>query len=327
MDSINNRKCSSAGDKRTGKIQGIMQTSNMTFIGELAALFTSFCWSLSAIGFTQSTQRVGSLVTNRVRVLLAMLLLILINAILYGQPVPLYAGASRWAWLGASGIIGLSLGDAFLFQAYKEIGARLGLLLLSLAPLFGAAIAWIFFGQALNLLQIAGMGITLAGISWVVLARPKEQAEDVRKASRRGVLFGVLAALGQATGLVFSQQGMTGNFSPFAGTLIRMFAAVVTLWVVAGLQHQAGTTVDAMRKQPAAFGWVAFGAFFGPVIGVSASLLAVQHADIGVASTLMALPPIFMLPISYYIFKERFGWQVVAGTLIAIAGVALLFFT
>ena len=299
----------------------------MAFIGEIAALFTSFCWSLSAIGFTQSTERVGSLVTNRVRVLLAMLLLILINAVLYGQPIPLHAGASRWAWLGVSGVIGLSLGDAFLFQAYKEIGPRLGLLLLSLAPLFGAAIAWIFFGQALNLIQIAGMVITLAGISWVVLARPTGQAENVRHVTGRGILFGILAALGQATGLVFSQQGMTGNFSPFAGTLIRMFAAFITLWIVAGFQKQAGSTVMAMRRQPTAFGWVAFGAFFGPVIGVSASLLAVQHADIGVASTLMALPPVFILPVSYFFFKERFGWQVIAGTLIAIAGVALLFFT
>ena len=298
----------------------------MTLIGEMAALFTSFCWSLSAIGFTKSTERVGSLVTNRVRVLLAMLLLILINAVLYGQPIPLHAGAARWVWLSISGIIGLSLGDVFLFQAYKEIGARLGLLLLSLAPVFGAAIAWIFFGQALNLLQIAGMGIALAGISWVVLARPDEKADNVRKATGRGILFGVLAALGQATGLVFSQQGMTGNFSPFAGTLIRMIAAVVTLWIVAGLQKQAVPTVVAMRRQSGAFGWVAFGALFGPVLGVSASLLAVQHADIGVASTLMALPPVFMLPISYFVFKERFGWQVVAGTLVAIAGVAILFF-
>jgi drug/metabolite transporter (DMT)-like permease len=298
----------------------------MNIIGGMAALFTSFCWSLSAIGFTKSTQRVGSVVTNRVRVLLAMLLLILINASLYGQPIPLHAGASRWVWLGVSGIIGLSLGDACLFQAYKEIGPRLGLLLLSLAPLFGAAIAWIFFKQALSLLQITGMLITLAGISWVVLTRPTGQADSVRKATGRGVLFGVLAALGQATGLVLSQQGMTGNFSPFAGTLIRMLAAVAALWIVAGLQRQVRSTTNAMCTHPAAFGWVAFGALFGPVLGVSASLLAVQHADIGVASTLMALPPVFMLPISYFVFKERFGWQVVAGTLLAIAGVALLFF-
>jgi len=80
-----------------------------------------------------------------------------------------------------------------------------------------------------------------------------------------------------------------------------------------------------MRHQPGALVWVIFGTIFGPVIGVTASLLSVQYAMIGVASTLMALPPIFMLPIGYFIFKDRFGWQVVAGTLLAMVGVALLF--
>jgi drug/metabolite transporter (DMT)-like permease len=157
------------------------------------------------------------------------------------------------------------------------------------------------------------------------MARPKGGDENIRTVTGRGVLFGTLAALGQATGLVFSQQGMTAGFSPFAGTLIRMLAAVVTLWVVAAFQRQVGPTINAMHRQPATLRWVAFGALFGPVIGVSSSLLAVQHTGIGVASTLMALPPVFMLPISYFVFKERFGWQAVAGTFIAIAGVALLF--
>lgn len=297
----------------------------MAYIGEFAALFTSFCWSISAVGFSKSTQQVGSQVTNRVRVFLAMLVLILINAVLYREPIPLHAGASRWAWLAVSGIIGLSLGDAFLFQAYREIGPRLGLLLLSLAPVFGATIAWVFFGETLTLVQIAGIVVTLGGISWVIMTRPKEGDENARKVTGRGVLFGTLGALGQATGLVFSQQGMTGGFSPFAGTLIRMFAAVAALWVVALFQRQAVSTVRTIRRDTAALRWVAFGALFGPVIGVSSSLLAVQYTEIGVASTLMALPPIFMLPISYFLFKERFGWQAVAGTLVAMAGVALLF--
>ena len=294
-------------------------------IGEIAALFVSFCWSLAAIGFTKGSQQVGAQITNRVRVLLALLALVLINAILYGQPVPLHAGAARWAWLAVSGIVGLSLGDAFLFQAFREIGPRLGLLLLSLAPIFGALIAWAFFGQTLSLLQGLGIVVTLAGIFWVILLRPQAGNEQVRRVTPRGILFGTLAALGQATGLVLSQQGMFGDFSPFAGTLIRMIAACAVLWIVAGFQLQVGSTVASMRARPGGLGWIAFGALFGPVIGVSASLLAVQHTGIGVASTLMALPPVFMLPISYFVFKERFGWQAIAGTLVAVAGVALLF--
>jgi drug/metabolite transporter (DMT)-like permease len=297
----------------------------MTTIGELAALFTSVCWVIAAIGFTKATQQVGAHVTNRVRVLIALVILTGINAALYGQPIPLNARASQWAWLGISGIIGLSLGDAFLFKAFEEIGARLGLLLLSLAPIFGAAIAWVFFGQTLTLLQIAGITVTLGGIAWVVMVQPREEVENTRRANGRGVVYGILGALGQATGLVFSQQGMTEGFSPFAGTLMRMLVAGLALWAVAAIQRQAGPTVEKMLKQPRALGWATFGALFGPVIGVSASLLAVQHIEIGVASTLMALPPVFILPVSYFVFKERFGWQVIAGTIVAMVGVGLLF--
>jgi drug/metabolite transporter (DMT)-like permease len=298
----------------------------MTFIGEIAALFTSFCWALSAIGFTFGGKLVSSQVVNRVRVTLAFMALLLINGLLYGQVIPFHAGGTRWFWLTLSGIVGLAIGDAFLFRCYQLVGPRIGLLLLSLAPVFGTAIAWLAFGETLTPLQFAGILIALGGIGWVVLTRPALQAgEEHVKLSARGVLFGILAALGQAGGLVLSKQGMAGDFPPFAGTLIRMTAAILFLWVMAFFQKQVGSTFTAVREHPAALGWVAFGALFGPVIGVSASLLAVQHAEIGVASTLMALPPIFMLPVSYFVFKERFGWQATAGTLLAIAGVALLF--
>jgi drug/metabolite transporter (DMT)-like permease len=80
-----------------------------------------------------------------------------------------------------------------------------------------------------------------------------------------------------------------------------------------------------VRTLPNALKLLALGALVGPVLGVSASLLAVQHAEIGVASTLMALPPVFLLPIGYFAFNERFSWQTIAGTFVAMIGVALLF--
>jgi drug/metabolite transporter (DMT)-like permease len=54
-------------------------------------------------------------------------------------------------------------------------------------------------------------------------------------------------------------------------------------------------------------------------------LVAIQHAEVGVASTLMALPPVILLPASHFLFKERFSWHAVAGTVLAMAGVAVLF--
>lgn len=294
----------------------------MDYTGEIAAILTSVFFSFTAVIFAQASRQVGAMITNRVRLVIALIYLMVINLILFGQPLPFNAGLDRWAWLGLSGVVGLALGDLFLFRAYALIGARLGMLMMSLAPVIGAVVAWLAWGETLQTGQIIGIAITLLGIAWVVGTRPADQAA---RPNGRGLLFGVLAATGQALGLVLSKQGLTGGFSPFAGNAIRMLAAALAFWLITVAQGQAGQTMRTAHAHPQALKLLMLGALVGPVLGVSASLLAVQHAEVGVASTLMALPPVLLLPISHFVYKERFGWQTVAGTLVAMVGVGVLF--
>jgi drug/metabolite transporter (DMT)-like permease len=296
----------------------------MPYLGETAALVTAFLWTFSAVSFSNATRLLGSQPANRLRVVLALAILILINAALYAQPIPLHAGWERWGWLSLSGVIGLALGDAFLFAAYRHLGARLGLLLLSLAPVFSAIIAWGMYGETLSPLQMTGMFLTLSGISWVVITRPEKEPQHGTDPAK-GIVYGILAALGQAIGLVLSKQGMSDGFSPFAASLIRMLAASASLWLFAILQKQAAQTLRIARDNPVGLRWAILGSVVGPVLGVSASLLAVQHASVGITSTIMALPPVLMMPISHYVYKEHISLQAILGTVIAIAGVALLF--
>ncbi|MEW6285205.1 MAG: DMT family transporter [Chloroflexota bacterium] len=296
----------------------------MNFIGEIAGLATSFFFSMTAMIFASAGRMVGSQVTNRMRLVFALFYLVILNTLLFREPLPFSADPSRWMWLGISGVIGLSLGDAFLFQTFVLVGARLGSLLMSLAPIFGSVIAWTFFGETLTLLQIMGIILALSGIGWVVMSH-EEPPDTPHGHTRRGVFFGVLAALGQAIGLVFSKQGLFGDFSPFQANAIRMLAAASFTWAWTVFEGKAGTTLGALRAKPQVLWLLALGALVGPVLGVSSSLLAVQYTEVGVASTLMALPPVIILPISYFVFKEKVGWQAVAGTILAIAGVAVLF--
>ncbi|MBK9207513.1 MAG: DMT family transporter [Anaerolineales bacterium] len=296
----------------------------MNFIGEIAGLATSFFFSITAIIFTKAGRMVGPQNANRLRIIFALTYLVILNLILFREPIPFSADSSRWIWLSLSGVIGLALGDVFFFQSLISVGTRLGSLLLSLAPIFASLIAWIFFGETLTPLQITGVVIALTGIGWVVMSH-EEPADTPHGHTRRGVIFGVLAGLGQAVGFVLSKQGMIGDFSPFQGNAIRMLAAAIFIWSWAILQGQAGSTITEVRRQPQTLKLLAIGALVGPVLGVTASLLAVQHAEVGVASTLMALPPVIVLPISYFVFKEKVGWQAIAGTLLAIVGVAVLF--
>lgn len=242
---------------------------------------------MTALIFTSTGRTVGSQVTNRMRLTFALIYLIVLNIILFHEPLPFSAESSRWLWLSLSGIIGLSLGDAFLFQSLVSVGPRLGTLLLSLAPIFGSIIAWIFFGETLTILQIRGIILALVGIAWVVTSH-EEPPNTPHGHTRRGVIFGVLAGLGQAVGLVLSKQGMFGEFSPFQANAIRMLAAVIFIGAWTAFEGKAILTFTTLRENPKVLYLLALGALVGPVLGVSASLLAVQHAEIGVASTLMA---------------------------------------
>ncbi len=274
--------------------------------------------------FTKATRQVGSIIVNRIRVLLALVFLMLLNWTLYGYVLPINAGADRWLWFALSGAIGYALGDVFLFQSFLCIGAQRGMLMMSLAPLMSAGLAWIFFGEVLTGMQMLGVIVTLAGIAWVILRRNQSKPNQICSPVQ-GVLFGLGAATGQAVGYVLSKQGLTDNFSPIAGNSIRMLAAVIALWTLASIQGKTRETINSMRERPKVLGWLTMAAITGPVLGATLSLFALQHTQVGIASTLIALPPVFLLPVSWLVFKEKFDWGAVFGTLIAIGGVALLF--
>ena len=301
-------------------------------IGELAALLTAVCFSASSIFFTRAGKIYGALVSNRLRLAVAVILLVTTHWIIFGYPIPVDAGIERWLWLGSSGIIGLAIGDFFLFQAYVTIGPRLGLLFLSLSPAVATVLAWFVLGETLDAGSILGILLTLAGITWVVLeSNPNGKPSSVnapnehQKIYQKGIIAGLLAATGQAVGVVLAKNGLTGDFPALSGNVIRMTAAFVTLWGATILQRQVSMTVQMVKQEKSGMLYILGGAFFGPLIGVSLSLFAIQNTNVGIASTIIALPPIFLLPVGHFVFKEKITWQAVAGTLLAIGGVVLLF--
>jgi drug/metabolite transporter (DMT)-like permease len=300
-------------------------------IGEIAALLTAMCYSISSIFFTFASRKFGPVISNRIRLVFAVFLLGIIHWIAFGNPIPLNAGLDRWFWLGISGIVGLAIGDLFLFQAYVTLGPRLGLLFLSLAPAIAALLAWLILGETLSAGNILGIVFTLAGIAWVVLAGTTNNPgsamikEALPRRNMRGISAGLIAAAGQAFGVVLAKNGLKGEFSALSGNVIRMTAAFLALWLVTIIQGQVISTVKQAQNQKSGLLYILGGAIFGPLIGVSLSLYAIQNTSIGVASTIIALPPIFLLPIGHFVFKEHISWQAIAGTLLAVVGVGLLF--
>ncbi len=293
-------------------------------LGELAALGTSLCWSATSTFFTLGGRLVGSVVVNRVRLALAVGFLTLAHGLL-GMPLPWGVGGERWFWLTLSGILGLVLGDAFLFQAFVWVGPRLSMLIMTLVPVISTALAWVFLAERLDFREIVGVIVTVVGVAWVVWDQGRTTS-DGRPRHRywSGLAFAFAGAVGQASGLITAKLGLAGGFSPLSATWIRMFTAALIMWGAAVVTRQAWVTVQRLWANGLAMRYILAGAFFGPFLGVTLSLVAVQNAQVGVASALMSLPPIFLLPIGRLVFKERITLGGVVGAVVAVAGAIIL---
>lgn len=299
------------------------------YTGELAALTTAFCWALASIFFSTSSHLVGAPIVNRTRLLFAVLMVSLFHWITQGEPIPYDAASYRWGWLALSGLIGFVIGDALLFQAFAIIGPRLSMLMMALAPVFSVILGWTLLGEKLSFQELVGIALAIGGVGWVITDRPAPTETDVHDPNRYfyGVLFGLGGAIGQAAGLIASKKGLDGDFPAISGNLIRLIVATSAMWLFAVFTRQTKMTVIKLRETPRALISVSIASVAGPFIGVWMSLVAVQRASVGIASTLMALTPVILLPVSYYLFKEKIGMSAIFGTILAVAGTAIIFLT
>jgi drug/metabolite transporter (DMT)-like permease len=295
----------------------------LPYAGQLAALGTASCWAASTLAFDAACQRIGSLVVNLLRLAIAFVLLALACALLRGRALPLDATAHAWVWLSLSGVVGFAFGDLCLMRSYAFLGPRLAALMMSLAPPMTAAIGWLLLAERLSARQLLGMALTVAGIVVAILERPRSGAPQPRGHRLAGVALGAGGALGQAGGLVLSKLGMR-SYDPVAATQIRVLAGIAA-YAAIFLAVGWWPRLQASLADRAALGYTSVGAFFGPFLGVSLSLFAVQRTLSGVAASLMATTPILVIPAVVLFHGERVGWGGLAGTGIAVGGVALLF--
>ena len=301
----------------------------MKHAGEFAALLTAIFWTITALAFEASSKRVGSIVVNLFRLIIGFVFLSIFTWIYRGILFPLDAPLKTWLLLILSGLIGFVIGDLCLFQAFVVIGARIAMLLMALAPPITAFIGWITLGEQLSNKSWFGMILTIAGIALVVLKREDHHLESGNGKKMKfsypvwGILLGLGGAIGQAGGLVLSKYAMKG-YNAFASAQIRVIAGIAGFMVLFTLFGYWKNAYRSLSNTKAMF-QLSLGAFFGPFLGVSFSLLSVQLTSTGIASTIMALVPVLIIPASVLLFREKVNIKEIIGAMLAVGGVALFF--
>lgn len=291
--------------------------------GEFAALLVAFFWSITALSFESASKKVGSLPVNIIRLVIGFVFLSLLNLILRGRLLPTDASTHNWIWLSVSGLIGFVLGDFCLFKSYTIIGSWFAMLIMTLAPPMAAVFGWILIGERLDWLSVLGILVTMGGIVIAMFRRDEANRKMTVSKPLAGILYAFGGAAGQALGIVFSKYGMR-QYDPFASTQIRIITGIAGFTLMVTLLGKWNTVRDAVRN-PKAMLPITIGSFFGPFLGVSFSLLAVQHTQTGIASTIMAMVPIFIIPPSILMFRHKITMREIIGTVVSLAGVTLFF--
>lgn len=307
------------------------------YLGEIISLAVAVSWTVTALFAEVASKRIGSLQFNVVRMFLSIVMLGLTLWCFTGSPVPLYANGDAWLWLSLSGFVGYLLGDYCLFNSYILIGSRFGQLFMTLAPIAAAFSAWAILGERMSFQAVVGMLVTISGIGLSVLNKGGGKHRLSLKLPLKGVLFGIGAGIGQGVGLVLSKVGMNhyvqsipageemvADLMPFASTMIRAITGFVGFFLVMIFQKKLSTMSVALRNRKG-MNAALWATFAGPFIGVSLSLMAVQYTEAGIASTLMALTPIFILWPSSFFFGQKVTAKEIAGAFISVVGVSLFF--
>jgi drug/metabolite transporter (DMT)-like permease len=294
-----------------------------THFGQIAALLTAVFWTVTALAFEGATRRVGPFAVNLIRLLLAVLFLSFLSYFTRGLVFPTDASAHNWIWLGISGVVGFIIGDYFLFSSYPIIGSRIAMLIMTLAPPLAAFWGWVVLGETMNLQGLLGMLFVLAGISIAIWSKPDGGKKIQLKFPVRGLIYAFIGAMGQGGGIVLSKYGM-GDYNAFASTQIRAIVAIIGFTLIISLLGRWKNVRMTFSNKPA-LKRIVLGSFFGPFLGVSFSLLAVQHTNVGIASTLMAMVPVLIILPSVFLFKQKVSLTEIAGAGLSVVGVTLFF--
>ncbi len=294
-------------------------------IGGIAAVITALSWAGSCQIHTTAGRILGATNVTVARVPLYIISLGMV-AFLTGADTGLPSGA--FVFLLLSALLGITISDTAFYVTCVGIGPRLGLLLQSLSSSVAALLGFLVLGENIGLMGICGILTATFGVAFVLMEGGLKTGTNLEGVPRsqllRGIFFGLITAFSLGLSFLLYRQALLLGVSPVWGAFLRISMGGMLIWLVAGMR---GLLVPVM-KQAWTDGRVIKLLLAGmavSAVGNSLSGVAMLNAETGVATTLIGLQPIFIIPIVALIERKMPSFRAIVGTGIAFAGSAMLF--
>jgi drug/metabolite transporter (DMT)-like permease len=293
-------------------------------LGIAYALFTAVCWALAPIAHAAAGRRIGAFATNLWRALAATLMLIA-TVVVMGSSIP---SGPAGRMIAISGLVGVGVGDLLIYDAFVRLGPRRGVQLLALGPVFSFLLAWGWLGESVAPVAFAGAALVLAASAAAIwIERRSAQSTEPGTVTVRGLMSAIGGAALLGFGAVLARQAwkLDPGMDPIGAATVRVGAATVMLWVIPVFQGRGafGRLVAPLADKPLLIR-LGIGTLFGPYLGMLTYVAAFRHLEAGLVSSLVALSPLVILPLSVYRHRAKVGPATIAAAVAAVAGVALI---
>ena len=288
------------------------------------AILAALCWSISSLISVDISRTIGGLVFNRLRLFFVSIMLILYTtAIDTWKTIEL----DLLNIIILSGVIGVFFGDTLLFIALQKIGPRRNNILFALAAPFTILLNIFFLKQNMTLIELIGcftvfIGVVIA-ITYGANKQNSHRWESIEGSLYLGIIFGILAALCQAIGLIIMKPILDLGVDPIASAAVRTSVSAILLSFTFMSNNKYLVSLNPITMK-LVFKSIISG-FLGMALGMSLLLVALQHADAGIVATLSSTRPVLVLFLIWVLTKKVPSLGAWIGTVLAIVGTGLIF--
>jgi len=291
------------------------------YIGIIAALSAAFLWAVSSTVYGLLGLKIPPLQLNLYKGLIAIALIIITLIIQDDLNFPLQS--STLIWLLISGAIGIGLGDTAYFYGLKHLGPRKTLLLETLSAPLAGGLAWIYLGETLTIQAWCGMFLTILGVSWVI-SEKTQHSYNPQARQKLGIIWGIIAAISQASAAVISRYALVeSGIAPLPSTLIRLIGGTMIILPLL-LFLTPNQKLNSPEKITVKICFILIiTAFYSTYLGIWLQQTALKYAQTGIATTLLATSPLFILPIAK-LRGEKISFRAILGVIIALIGITIL---
>lgn len=299
-------------------------------IGESAALGSAFLWALSNILMGSESARVPAVVISALRMLYGALFLAAVMAVVAAAGAAAYPTLPRALAIGASGALGLGIGDTLYIGSLRRVGINRAFPISSAVyPLLTFVLGVALLDEQITLPVAFGSVLILIGVSLIVAGGPAPAGEnDAPGAGHRrggretwlGLGLVLAASVLWAVAAVWLRSAAAG-VQPVLVQAIRMPAALV---VTAAVASSTGHALRPRRYGRRSLWALMITGVLGTGVGSLMFVVAVQQAGAARTAVLSTTGPLFGLPMAALLLHERVTPRIAVGTVLSIAGIWLV---